>query len=448
MTALVVLVYLTQLCAGLLVACPLCKGRAGATGTLARALLFGPALITLQLCAYHVLQVRFGLTAVILPWWILAGLAAWRRGPGFFELGAWPSAALARATLALLAILAALNAYIGLWLPVIGGDAVLNFALNARVFATEGSFAPEALLSLKAMGHREYPPLLASNEALLFQAGGLEGARIIRPFFALAYLAVLLLVHRLCEEELGSWLAALTATAIGAAPIFWVFGENGYADLRLTACVLVVVLEGRELARRPARGLAFRLALAALACALTKNEGIPVAAACGVFLVALGVRSRLDWQSSASAFALLAAGSSFWPLFKAMHGISDLYIAGAAGQSSVENLLRLPRILVAFAGFTMDRNLNDVLHWGVLWPAAAMAIGWALFGGTERRELAVLTLCLLLHLSLYVIVFVMTPHSLEWHLQTAGGRLLLHASPWMLVLFVASIRRLARQKMT
>ena len=51
-----------------------------------------------------------------------------------------------------------------------------------------------------------------------------------------------------------------------------------------------------------------------------------------------------------------------------------------------------------------------------------------------------LGLGLFTHVALYAAVFTATPHQLEWHVATAGPRLLFHTAPWLVLILVAGLR--------
>ncbi|MFQ5507086.1 MAG: hypothetical protein ACE5F1_20125, partial [Planctomycetota bacterium] len=395
MTLLPVLwVYLTQVLAGWLLLGTFCgsEERPAAIGKLARALLVGPAAITFQLYLYDLFSVPFGLVQCLAPWWALAAWLLWRRP--FLPRLQKPGSRIEWTVAGIFVALFLANLCFGLMLPVIHSDAIENFALNARVFETHGSLAPEALLGLCNPKHIEYPPLVALNEMLCFQAGGLERARVIRPFFSLAYLAFLFLVVELCFARLRPTLASATALLIGMCPIYWDFGENGYADLRLTAALLMAILEGRRLLSRPSEASAFRFALFAAICANTKNEGIALAAAAVIVLASLLSSKRLAVKPCLRAAFVLAFLAGFWPLYKHVHGIGDPFLSAALEQDLIGNLKRVPAILSRFLALTLNTNKHGVFSWGLLWPVTALLSLAALAFGRDRRKPGFLLGCL------------------------------------------------------
>ncbi|MGQ0553997.1 MAG: hypothetical protein ACT4PU_12360 [Planctomycetota bacterium] len=452
--AAIVLVYVTQLLAGLLLL-GAADSLAGAARTprrwherLSRALLLGPLGITLQMLLLHAIDSPFELTAIVTPWWLAgaaaAGTALARRrrnsdqpalqaragaearagGQARFAMGLPQRAAL---LLTVLLFLLALGQ--GLLLPVHTGDALLNFAQNARVFETHGNLAPEALAQLALPGHTEYPPLVALNETLLFFAGGPARALAIKPFFALAGWALLLLIVEACFSVLRGWRGAAVAALACCTPFFASQATEGYADLRLAAGVLLLALTARE-----SNLLLF--VLAGAACAFTKFEGLAVA------LVAVPVMFWLPLRRRALGATALLGLALIWPAWLSQQSLGTPPLAGSEWHDLGGALVRLPLAARDLAALMLGSDSAGHLSFGLFWPLclAAVLAGLLRRDVSTRRRLALAALPLLLHLGLYAAVFALSPAELGWHLQTAGGRLLLHTTPWALLLALAALR--------
>ena len=441
----VVLVYATQALAGWLVLAALRPPAAPGRACLdprrwSRALLLGPALVTLQMLAMHAAGLRWSLWVVVAPWWIVA-LIAWaaaraRRARRAAEPEvAAPAAALpplGRAVLAVALLLFALVLVVGLWTPVTTGDAMNQFALNARVFETHGGLAPEALASLAVPGHVEYPPLVALNEALLFLAGGPQRALVIKPFFALADLAWMLLVIEACFAFLPAGRAAFLALVALLAPAATLAATDGYADLRLAASVLLLALAGRALWLRPGRRRLLLYALCAVTCALTKLEGIAIGAAAAVLPAALAARRRLPALETLAVLLGTLALVLAWPAWTHSHGLGRMAVVDAEWHDTGAALSRLPDVLRTMLLMMVDVGIIAP-QFGVFWLVCLGLALWTLRRPGARLGAATALLCAAAHLLLYATVLALTPADLEWHVTTAAPRLLLHVAPWALL---------------
>jgi hypothetical protein len=441
MLAAVGLVYATQLVAGWLVLGVLRPPQPGRSAwrdprRWSRALLLGPALVALQMLALDALGLRFRLGLIVLPWWIPA-LLAWGARRARTLPGAWAGSppslpGAARPALALVLLLFGVALVAGLWMPVHTGDAMNQFALNARVFETHGGLAPDALRSLAIPGHVEYPPLVSLNEALLFLAGGPARALVIKPFFALAFLAWMLLVVEACFALLRAGLATLLALVALLAPAAALSATEGYADLRLAATVLLLGLAGRALWLQPGRRRLLLFALCAVACALTKLEGIAVGLAAAALPTLLAARRRLPAGETALVLLLMLALVLAWPVYAHVQGLGRTALVGQEWHDAGAALARLPGVLGTMLLMMVDIGITE-RHWGVFWLATLALALWALRRPERRPAVSTVLLCLAAHLLLYAAVLSLTPADLEWHVTTAAPRLLMHVAPWALL---------------
>jgi hypothetical protein len=441
MSALLVLaVYLTQIVAGLVVV-ELLHGRGAFHGggpgrRFARALLLGPAAIALELMAFHALGVPIALPFALVPWW-LAALALARRLVQPPAERDEPTQGFERALAAVALAGFAVLLFVGTRFPVYRGDEVNNFAVNARVFEVHRSLAPDALNGLIENGHPEYPPLVALNETLLFQAEGDTLGFAAKPFFSLAWLAWALLVVE-AVRKLAPPLAVCAALLAMLVPELASFATRGMADLRLTATMLLLVLEARAFLRNVDERRARRagaVAAAAVAAALTKNEGVAIATLATLALAPFAVRVLGARRAGLGALATLALVWT-WPVFKAVHDIRDVYLGAAKPGLHLDQLGTIAREL---ARLPFGSELGTQPSWGVLWLAAGIAAGIGFWSRTARRELGLLGLGLAVHVALYAAVFSATPHDLRWHLSTAGPRLLFHTAPWLVLILAAGL---------
>ena len=441
---LVAVVYASQYVAGDVVVGALRRGQPlRVTERVAQSLLLGPAALAAQMILFSLAGIPFSLGAILAPWWgaLLLRRLMRRRGPvGVGCEPAQPAGAARGAAVALVA--AALVLWGGLlWLglrsPVYESDPMNNYALAARIFETHRGLAGDDIAGLRAVGHVEYPPLVALNEALVFMAAGEERLRTVLPFFALAWLAFQLLVIAVACSRLRPWLAVPVASIALLVPELYGLGTVGLADLRLSACVLLLGLEARRLIRAPGGATAVRLAAAAAACALTKNEGMVVAAVATLPLLWLVVRRRLGARAGLASIALVVAAATVWVGYLAAHGARGGYWSPAAVGESEGVAARLAAAIAGFWGFACASLPSP--FYGVLWPAAAAATLAGLIGGRSRRETLATLAALLAHLGLYSLLLAVISQPVEWSVVTSAVRMLDHAVAWPVLLIVVAL---------
>jgi len=476
---LILLVYATQAVAGGLLLAAIDRGTARRfSERLSRALLLGPAALAVQMLLLDAAGVRFSLPAVLAPWWfaiaVMTAAAARRRGsrppsgaaPGLQapsaatvtrETGASGSSRLRLAVLGLAGVLALISFSQGLLLPVHTTDAMHNFAIVARVFETHGSLAPGALAELQFAGHTDYPPLVPLNEALLFLAAGDARALAIKPFFALAHLALLLLVAEACFRALPPRRAAALAAFAMLTPFFGMQATEGYADLRLAASTLLLALAGWQLQRAPSARRAVLFAACAASCALTKFEGLAIALAAAPLPLLLAARSARSarsagstghgatWRAALTATALLLALSLAWPAHLATREAGGAPLAGAEWHDVSRAAERWPGAVRGLLALMVSPDGNGNPSWGLLWIVAGALGAWALLTVGRRRALAPWLALFAAHFALYATVLALSPSELDWHVNTAGPRLLLHLVPWALLAAIAAVALPARE---
>lgn len=453
-------VYASQWLAGELVVRAL--WRRGSAARLCRlehlgaALLLGPAALAAQMLLMSLVSIPFTLATVLAPWWLAAAATALHRrarrslGPGLAtsasptvahaSSGSRASAVTAASLTALALLLFGLVVWIGLRTPVFDSDPMNNYAFAARWFETHRSLAGPEMAELRAVGHIEYPPLVALNEALVFMAAGEQRLRAVMPFFALPWLALQLLVIAAARRRLRPAWAVPVCLIVMLTPEPFALGTVGLGDLRLAASVLLLALQGSALLARPDGAAALRFAAIAVACALTKNEGVVVAGLASLPLLGLALRRRLPARAASGALALLLVGSTLWIALLHAWGVPTGYWKDeAVGALSPDIAARALAALDGFRGFAFGSGLSS--FFGVLWLAGALAAALGLARRAAHRETAALLAALAAQLLLYALLLAVVAQPMAWSLQASGLRLFTHLLAWPILLLVAALAR-------
>ncbi|MEM7203180.1 MAG: hypothetical protein AAF628_23160 [Planctomycetota bacterium] len=428
------LVYATQILAGALLTKALCPAVRGAPFW-GRALLLGPWALALQLLVYHAIGLPFAPWLVVLPWWPCLVLLR-RRSGAVAEPVATGGEGPRRIAVGL-ALAVSVVSLVGFGAePVHDRDAMHNFAVFGRVFAAHQSLAIEALRGMVDAGHAEYPPLVALNEALLFAVDEELGAWTVLPFFALAQLALGLLVIEAVWSAARPWRSLAVAALLLLLPQWLVTVGSAVPDGRLTATVLLLGLEARRLVAGAARA-EFAGVAAVGAAALTKNEGVAVGAMALLVLAFWAARRGAGSRRPALIVALAvgAALVALWPLCRTWMGLHDEIADGLLRRLTLAPLAaRMPEIVATWWELAAGVLPTGAPRWGALWPLAALAAAVAFARERTRGAAVALVLAWLAHLGLYTAVFATTPHQLDWHLGTAAPRLFMHTSAWPVLL--------------
>ncbi|MGE3172757.1 MAG: hypothetical protein AB7O97_09025 [Planctomycetota bacterium] len=321
-------------------------------------------------------------------------------------------------------------------------DAWAMWNTKAALLAGRGADWPATAALLQDHYHPDYPLLLPAFHAQWLR---MVGGPSVPVQIAIAWaftLAGLLLLHGLLLRLRGVGWARLGALVLGATPWYWSVGIGQMADVPLGGYALgalgLAALALRQ--ETPPRAHLLLAGAFAAAAAWTKNEGM-------LFLLALGLAALLPlralglarWRRLALPFAAGAApvlAVTLW--FKATIAVDNDLVAAAA-DGDLAALLLDPARWVAVAAFAFAElsKLGNGLFWVV--AAAVLVSRW------RAPQLPVrdagtgwIAITMALWFAGYLLVYVVTPHDLQWHLSTSLRRLLVQLwIPGVLALLLA-----------
>jgi hypothetical protein len=352
------------------------------------------------------------------------------RGPG----ARWPLGAVLVGALAAIGVSFVLRVIAepnGHW------DAFAFWNERARMLLRAGR-DPDVVFSARTFGsHPDYPLHVSGAVALGWWGLGEHvwwWPAVVAGFF----LAVL-------AAATGAWAAKERGTAAGcvavlvllAAPHVTACASWQYADVPLAALVALAFAWAREAWLGPAEAAGGALVLSGACAGLaawTKNEGWVALIALGVGVVArpphatTRARAAARFLAGAAPFALVTLA------FKATLVPPNDIVSGASQPGAwraVFDLSRYGTIALAFLEEPFRWS-----HWSYLFPAV-LVVALLPRRGPARPGAGAAWLALLLATLAYGGVYVMTPHRLDWHLESSLHRLLLHLWPAVVVLALA-----------
>lgn len=308
-------------------------------------------------------------------------------------------------------------------------DAIAMWNLKARFLAlSDGSVAR---LMQKGYGHSDYPLLLPSINAGIFQDG--QSLSTLVPiatmnllFLSLAGMlvgAVSLMSHRYAGYLAGGM---LLANGLARSLFLTQYADPLLATLLLLASALLI-LRARFHPAGQTDHIVLGMAMGGLI--FTKNEGY-------VIFLALTVSYALSclWPSPGNrptrrAFLLWSAGLAPYMLallvFKVFYPAENDLTAGLT--SSVPRLADPARYAMILGGWYRAATNPDFGSWLlfllVLFPFVFR------IAPTYRSVLVLTAPTLLILLGCYSLVYLVTPHDLAWHLRTSVERLFFHGLP-------------------
>jgi hypothetical protein len=334
------------------------------------------------------------------------------------------------------ALVFALLAFTQVWIhllvtPIREWDALAMWVFKARAIATDGRITSAFVNWLAAQGrHPAYPWNVPMMQVWLSGIAGGFSETLSKWMYALFFTSLLLILYsiaRLKWQRTGSLIFVAAYLSIPVAVEAAGFREADIVLETLIAAIIFLALRRQIL---PERGAIALVAVLVFLCCWTKIEGVAFSALVFLpylFLALLSSPNRAEnTRLFAGAAAGLAAGFlAFW-ISKSIFGASTIFASGIP--------IFGPREWMHRTVFVLKTTLAEMLQiqrWNLTWFAA----GGMLWAGRDRFHLKFL---LLVHLALYLVVYLLTPLPLEWHMTTSLARVLLHTLPTCFALCVFS----------
>jgi hypothetical protein len=333
------------------------------------------------------------------------------------------------------------------------GVVAIYFLLMYARFAPHGDYDAQAIWNLRARFiyrsgdawknafsplinrnfHMDYPLLIPLSVVGGWNTLGGEVLRIPTVLSAIFFFSMAAVVFSVIAYLRTISQAALAVMILLATPGLLLFTTFQTADIPLTyfflASAVLFVLAGKE----NHRGLLFLSGMMAGFSAWTKNEGIPfVMLMILCTTVIFGIR-----QADRFLFSLLA-GMAFPLLTIALFKIvvsanNDLFMNNALSEivSKILDPTRYTQILTHL--------ISELLKLGN-WPISILVVLFV-YGGIMgvkspgNRTEKFIWILPLSQFIVYLLIYVITPHDLEWHLNYSMSRLLIHLFPMALCCF-------------
>lgn len=313
-------------------------------------------------------------------------------------------------------------------------DAIAMWNVKAR-FAFHAAEPITAVLHrLDDALHPDYPLLVSLSVATSFRLLGAAPAWVPQVHGLLALVGLSLTLFLAVRESASRRIALAAVALLFSTPIVLESAAAQTADLPLAYLVVLAAL----LLDRVREPRLIALGGFALGCAVwTKNEGALFAAALVLASVLRARRERdlgLRYRALGAAAGGAVLGIATWLVFTiAVDRANDLRAAVMDGfVERVVDLGRWRQVLAALAEqlFGSTGRADFGLSWFVFVGVALLL--WRRQAARDGDGEALARRCLWLGcggIVVWIAIFAFTPKELEWHLRTAGSRLLLQIWP-------------------
>ena len=314
-------------------------------------------------------------------------------------------------------------------------DAYAIWNMRARfLFLSDARTWKEAFSpALEWWTHADYPLLwpLALLRAYFSQGRILSQAGVFQAWtYGAALLGLFIAGLRSLHPFRSGWQAVVGGMVLLGLPWFVNYTAFQQSDVPLAYFYLATLILLLLYQREAHPGLAALAGLAAGCAAWTKNDGIVFLVAAAACFATLGIRRAKEPRLPMPGMAAFGAGLILplaallsFKLFLAPPG--DLI--GAQSIADITAKLLDPSRYLSI-GLAIVRAIPTL--GGLPWPAAAAGAGYLLLAGFARRVSGPTGARLFMLPSLtllgYCAVYLITPHTLEWHLGYSLDRLLFH----------------------
>lgn len=321
---------------------------------------------------------------------------------------------------------------ISLGSPSDGWDPRSIWLFHAKRIFLEGSLYAQ-LDDYAPWSHNDYPALVP---LLMASAAGVSGhwnELLPKAVAPLLLLPALLLAAPSLRSRWWGVLFALVLLRLGREMLV-----NGYMDALVAVYAVAALATAMRVQAAPARaGAAGLAALAMLVSVLSmlKNEGAVLAAAIAgcVLLDTLVRERRLPWR------VLLAFVVALLPLLAWKLAVGAAQVSNDLADSNLAAQL-MARLTEGGSALILKRLLLDT--WALV-PLLALAVMWRRCVQTPVAWVALLAA--LGYAAVLYLVYLGTPHDLDWHLRTSVDRVRL---PVLLLLAFAVLASLGRPSAT
>ena len=329
----------------------------------------------------------------------------------------------------------------------------LYYLVSFARFAPHGDYDAQAIWNLRARSiyrsgddwenafsplinrdfHMDYPLLIPLSVVGGWNTLGSEVLRVPAVLSMLFLFGIAGVIFFTITYLRSSSQAALATIVLLATPGLLLYSTFQTADIPLTYFFIgstgLLVLAGNE----NNRGLLFLSGLMAGLSAWAKNEGLPF-----ILLMILCTLFVFSFRRRSTGILSLLAGMALplftLVLFKAtVSANNDLFTGNPLSEIFIKLIDpgRYGQILTHL--FSEVRRLGD-------WPISILVVllvyGWIM--GLRKSKSPAERFSLLLPVSqllIYMFIYLITPHDLEWHLNYSMSRLLIHIFPLALFSF-------------
>lgn len=323
-----------------------------------------------------------------------------------------------------------------------GWDAWAIWNVRARFLFRGAAYWTDAFV--KDLAHSGYPLLLPSNIARGWMLVGSDTVLVpilLAAVFTFGIVGLMVSALALTRDASQGLLAGVV---LSATPFFISHGASQYADVPLAFYFLSFVVTLSLIDHCASPRLFFLLGLIAGFAAWVKNEGwlfLLCSSVCLIVAFFKRVFSSLSFRTLGWYVCGLLPGALLVLHFKTQVSPGVNRIVRQSAEEVASKLLDVERYWTVFKAFFVE--MGKFGGW-IVSLQIVLLIYLLLIGPNPngvKKEVALLPLALISLMALgFYLVYIITPHDLDWHLRTSLNRLLLQLWPSAVFLYFQFVR--------
>lgn len=281
--------------------------------------------------------------------------------------------------------------------------------------------------------HMDYPLLIPLSVVGGWNTLGSEVLRVPSIISILFLLGMAGVLYGVIASLRTTSQAAMAGTILLATPGLLLFSTFQTADIPLAyfflASATLLILAEKE----NSRGLLFLAGMMAGLSAWTKNEGVPFVIIVLIYAILFFGRRRSSNDFSALLFGA-ALPLSTLVLFKIVISLNNDLFTDNGASAILSKLIEPDRYIQILSHLT-----SEIFHLGN-WPFSIVIVLLVYAGIMGLRKPysfseSAMWIVPLSQFIVYMLIYLITPHDLEWHLNYSLSRLLIHLFPMVLCFF-------------
>ncbi len=377
----------------------------------------GVGAIAMQMMLYSFFAIPWSSYSILLPWVGLLIFACLKHGKIQIHFSKYKITSHPIEKLLILGILLTIAFVIieSLLRPLSAFDAWANWFISGKAYYLSGHIDPQYV----KYANNSNAPVLNLLVAFIYQTIGQANEQIAMLFFTFFYVSQIIIFFFTAKYYMSTKRALLFTFLLATTENLIRHGgryDVGYGDLPLGYFIFCAVVYLLEITKTKSVKKLLLFNLFITAAALIKSEGIPIYIITQLVVLYLMSKNKKNYFTFGGSALLVLS----WYIFSYIYHLPENPFI----QSSIK-LYRVPSVF-----YYMIKEFFNIGRWNLLWIGFLVSLPFI----KNKYISKILSIIILLQLSVYFLVYLMTPIPVAQHIPNSFDRLLLQIAPLAMLL--------------